>query len=71
MKSLLKKGLIRRRASVDDQRAQLISITKKGADLVNAVARFSEAEYVDIEARLGAKKLDQLYRLLAELEEKI
>jgi homoprotocatechuate degradation regulator HpaR len=71
IKGLEGRDLITRRMEQGDQRAFLLSITKKGAALVDLVGQHSELEYADIEARIGARKMDQLHKLLAEVEEKI
>ena len=71
IKGLEQRGLISRRMEQDDQRAFLLSISKKGAALVAKIGQQSEAEYLDIESRIGAKKMDQLHKLLTEVDEKI
>jgi len=71
IKGLEGRKLITRRIEKEDQRAFMLSITKKGAALVALIGQQSEAEYLDIEGRIGSKKMDQLHRLLSEVEEKI
>jgi len=71
IKGLEGRKLISRRIEKEDQRAFMLSITKKGAALVALIGQQSEAEYLDIEGRIGSKKMDQLHRLLSEVEEKI
>jgi homoprotocatechuate degradation regulator HpaR len=66
LKSLSARGLIRRAASTDDLRATRITITAKGRRLVEQIAPLSEAIYADIAAAVGARDLDDLYRMLAD-----
>ena len=67
LQNLDRRGLIRRKTCVNDQRRSLISITKKGQRLVDAIAPLSEERYDDITRRFGENKLATLYDLLGEL----
>ena len=71
IKGLEARKLISRRVEKGDQRAFMLKITKRGSDLVALIGEHSEAEYRDIEDRIGKKKMDQLHKLLAEVGEKI
>lgn len=57
-------GRIERRASPDDQRYVIVSITAKGKSLFQRMARESEQIYASIERRIGSKELRLLYELL-------
>ena len=57
-------GRIERRASPDDQRYVIVSITAKGKSLFQRMARESEQIYASIERRIGSKELKLLYELL-------
>lgn len=57
-------GRIERRASRDDQRYVIVSITAKGKALFRRVAKESEQIYASIEQRIGSRELKTLYDLL-------
>lgn len=57
-------GRIERRASRDDQRYVIVSITAKGKALFRRVAKESEQIYASIEQRIGSRELRTLYDLL-------
>lgn len=67
LQNLDRRGLIRRKTCVNDQRRSLISITKKGRRLVEVIAPLSEERYDDITRRFGKGNLATLYELLGEL----
>ncbi len=67
LQNLDRRGLIRRKTCANDQRRSLISITKKGRRLVEAIAPLSEERYDDITRRFGKNNLATLYELLGEL----
>ena len=71
LKSLEGRGLVRRRAEAGDQRAARISIAAEGLRLIETVAPHSERRYRAIAKRLGESRMEDLYRLLAELPEKL
>lgn len=71
LQNLEKRGLITRRASSDDQRRSLISITPGGRALFTTLSPINEARYAFITDRFGYGKLELLYELLDELVEKI
>jgi homoprotocatechuate degradation regulator HpaR len=67
LRSLEKRRLIERRTVPADQRRAQIRITAAGRRLVAAVAPESEARYDAITRAIGARKVDQLYAVLAEI----
>lgn len=60
-------GLVQRKADDNDQRRSLISLTSKGRTKFDTVSPDSELLYQEIEQQFGGKKLQQLYKLLDEL----
>ena len=58
--------LVRRRADANDLRRSVFRLTGKGQRVFDQVAPDAAREYADIEQAFGAKRLEQLYRLLAE-----
>jgi len=64
LKSLEAQKLVRRFAVEGDNRRKLIRLAERGRDLYTKIAPLSEAEYQKIEARIGKKKLGELYTLL-------
>jgi homoprotocatechuate degradation regulator HpaR len=60
-------GLIARRASRDDQRRVIVSLTAKGRRLFAAVAPQSEAVYAALARDIGPVRLERIYRLLDEM----
>ncbi len=68
-RDLLRRGLIRRTSGATDRRRGIVSISKRGRNLIRAVAPDSEAGYSQVRQRFGAKRLKSLHRLLQELEE--
>jgi homoprotocatechuate degradation regulator HpaR len=59
-------GLIKRSADATDQRRAVFALTARGRRLFDAVAPDSERIYADIAQAFGARRLADLYRLLAE-----
>jgi len=68
LRDLEARKLIRRRSNPRDRRAALISLSGKGLDLIQTVGAESERVYHEIEAHIGAQKLEHLMKLLAEVE---
>ncbi len=62
--NLEEEGRIERRASRDDQRYVIVSLTAKGRSLFQRVAKESEQIYASIEKRIGSRELKTLYELL-------
>jgi homoprotocatechuate degradation regulator HpaR len=60
-------GLITRRASRNDQRRVIVSLTAKGRRLFAAVAPQSEAVYAALARDIGPRRLEQIYGLLDEM----
>lgn len=71
IRNLESRDLIHRVPDPGDQRRSLISITPRGRQLFDELARHSESRYDEIEQLLGPKKVDQLYALLKETIEKL
>ncbi|MBT8130938.1 MAG: homoprotocatechuate degradation operon regulator HpaR [Gammaproteobacteria bacterium] len=71
LRKLEKDGLIRRDAVRDDQRRSTIQLTPAGFRKFATVAPESEAVYSRIESRMGRAKINELMRLLAELEQQL
>jgi len=67
LRSLEARRLIERRTVPADQRRAEIRITATGRRLVAAVAPESEARYEEITRAIGARRVDQLYAVLAEI----
>ncbi|MGR3984170.1 MAG: homoprotocatechuate degradation operon regulator HpaR [Gammaproteobacteria bacterium] len=68
IKRLERRGHARRRPARNDQRCILVSLTAAARRLMDEHGRVSEQKYKQIEMAFGRANLDQLYRLLAELE---
>ena len=71
LKALEQRGLVRRGAEAHDQRAARISIAPEGLRLIETVAPHSEKRYRAIARRIGEAQMEDLYRALAELPEKL
>ena len=67
LRGLEDRGLVERRVVPTDQRRAEIRITPAGRRFVATVAPESEALYAEITRAIGARKVDQLYALLAEV----
>lgn len=63
------RGLIARDTDPRDLRRGVITISQKGADLIQTVTPVSETIYREITTRFGEEKLATLQALLRELEE--
>lgn len=71
VQNLEARELISRRIAEHDQRCSIISLAKKGYELVELMAPESEARYEHITRVFGYGKLELLYELLEELVEKL
>ena len=67
--ALQERGLVARAGVDHDGRRAVLTVTKAGLRLYEAIAPASESAYQRVEDRFGAKQLDQLYRLLDDLTE--
>ena len=67
LKSLEEQKLVKRFAVEGDNRRKLIRLAARGRDLYAKMAPLSEAEYKKIESRIGAEKLEELYKLLGDI----
>jgi homoprotocatechuate degradation regulator HpaR len=63
------RGLISRRQLDSDRRRAVVSLEPKALKLIAAHGPDSEAIYAEIARRFGQERLDQLFKLLRELEE--
>lgn len=68
LKDLEARELIVRKTADADLRRGIISVSRKGAAMVEAVAPSSETIYAEITRRCGGKELAEIERLLAKLE---
>ena len=68
LRDLEARKLIERRTRHDDLRRHIVSITRKGVRLIEAVAPTSEAIYAEFTRRYGAAKLAELQDMLQRLE---
>ena len=71
LRDLEARHLIERRAAKVDLRRAVVSISKKGLKLIEAVAPTSEAIYAAITRRYGARKLAELQDMLRTLEDSL
>jgi homoprotocatechuate degradation regulator HpaR len=71
LKGLEARGLIARKAEAGDQRASLISIRPAGSQLIRTVAPHSERRYHAICERIGQRDIDELYRILGDLPDRL
>jgi len=69
LRDLGQRGLIQRRTSEADLRRGLVSISDKGMELIEAAAPDVAHNNAEIERLIGAERMDELRRLLTELEE--
>jgi homoprotocatechuate degradation regulator HpaR len=68
LRDLETRRLIERRVVKADLRRSIVSITKSGLKLIEAVAPSSEAIYAEMTRRYGAGKLADLHEMLHRLE---
>jgi homoprotocatechuate degradation regulator HpaR len=68
LRDLEARHLIERRVAKADLRRAMVSISKKGLKLIEAVAPSSEAIYAEMTRRYGARKLAELQDMLHALE---
>jgi homoprotocatechuate degradation regulator HpaR len=68
LRDLEARHLIERKTAKSDQRRSMVSISDKGVRLMASVAPTSEAIYVEITRRYGARRLAELQEMLGELE---
>ena len=64
LRNLESRKLIRRRPVQGDHRRAVIAIAPEGRRLVHKVGPSSEERYREITRAVGAKKMDELYKLL-------
>lgn len=62
-----KSGLVTRARSSEDARCSVVHATAQGQALADVLSDSIEAQYQDLAAHLGEKRLAQLYGLLDEL----
>lgn len=65
--SMEESGLIARMRSPGDQRRQLVSLTDKCRALLASIEPLVELRYQELESRIGAHRLDQVYRTLDDM----
>jgi homoprotocatechuate degradation regulator HpaR len=68
LRDLEARGLIARRQDPGDQRTALLSLSLDGQALIEAAGQQSEAVYRRLTAHIGAQRLEEMVRLLAEIE---
>lgn len=68
LRDLEARRLITRHVVKADLRRSIVSITRKGEQLIEAVAPSSEAIYAEIAKRFGVRKLSELQEMLHFLE---
>jgi homoprotocatechuate degradation regulator HpaR len=71
LRDLEARHLIERRVARADLRRAMVSISKKGLKLIEAVAPSSEAIYAAMTWRYGARKLAELQDMLHALEDSL
>ena len=67
MKTMERRGLIRRWTDSADGRRMIVAITPEGRRLLNKVSPHSERQYEQILQRMGRKNLEALYEQLERL----
>lgn len=65
------KALVQRKENSYDQRSSLISLTPAGETILQLLMPRLNLRYQQIQEQLGEEKLEQLYTLLLELEDKL
>ena len=68
LKRLEARELIKRNINKKDQRSSVISLTSRAKALIEELAPQVEQRYLEIKEKIGIEQLDNLYRLLYELE---
>ncbi len=71
LRDLEARHLIERRVAKADLRRAMVSISRKGLKLIEAVAPSSEAIYAAMTRRYGARKLGELQDMLHALEDSL
>ena len=71
LRDLGQRGLIDRRASVDDMRRGLVSITGQGLALINALSPQAVAANRALEAAIGEEDVEELKRRLAAVVQRL
>jgi len=71
LRDLEKARMISRRAVRTDLRRSVISISPAGLEMLAKIAPLSEASFAQISRIFGEQQLDQLFKLLYELERKL
>jgi len=66
LQHLERENLVKRSGDENDQRRSVFVLTGKGRKLFRRVGPDSEVLYANIEKQFGARKLESLYKLLAE-----
>ena len=67
---LVDKGLVTRRTAPEDQRSQILSLSRKGSQLYRQIVPLAHALQAELTAGLSAADLATLDRLLAHLHER-
>ena len=68
LQNLESRRIVRRRTDKKDQRRALISLTKKGRNLLEEVRPYSRESYEGIATSLGPSRLSELYDILGKVE---
>jgi homoprotocatechuate degradation regulator HpaR len=71
LRDLEARRLITRRTGEADSRRAMVSISREGEKLIEAVGPTSEAIYAAITKRYGARKLAELQAMLSALEDSL
>lgn len=71
LKTLEARALINRGRFVEDLRGSEFSLTEAGLSIVEEIAPLSEKTYAEIEGLVGQADVEQLYRLLAQVVERL
>lgn len=69
LRDMVKRRLVSRQPSPEDQRRFIISLSASGRRLIEATGSLSEEQYRLIEKKFGRQRLEELYELLDQLEE--
>ncbi len=71
LKTLEVKELITRSRLADDLRGSEFSLTQAGCTIVEEIAPSSEATYAEIESLVGHAEVEQLYRVLEQVVQRL